>query len=107
VTALKHQLTLDLALVEDVNKAIVVLERLRRWLELRPGLSITLTSSTTAGGKTAAAVAVGWSHEKAPPKLAGTWASVADIDRTTWPLYDALVQAARQFEAAERRGEAP
>lgn len=101
------QLSLDQALGAEQAQAIVVLERLRRWLELRPGLSLTFTTKTSSDGQLQSAVLVGWSYETAPPKMAGTWASVCDVDRTTWPLHAALSQACRAFEAAECRGEAP
>lgn len=97
-------LTLDQALVEDGPSAIVVTERLRRWLELRPGLSLTLTSHRSSDGKVTAAVAIGWSYEHAPPKMAGTWAVLCEPERTDWPLLRALERAARSFEASERKG---
>jgi hypothetical protein len=103
---LRHQLTLGAALKEDENRAIVVLELLRRWLELRPELTITLQSHRGAEGQLQAAVSIGWSYLHAPPQMAGTWAAVADVDEAPWPLHAALHRAARLFEAAERKGSA-
>ena len=89
------------------SSAIVVLERLRRWLELRPDLKLTFGSHRDEKGCLYSAVGVSWSYEKAPPEMAGTWASLSDVEHTAWPLHRALNAAARLFEVAERKGSAP
>lgn len=103
---LRRQLTLDIALREDENRAIVVLELLRRWLDLRPELEVTFRSHRGPEGELQAAVSVTWSYTHAPPRMAGTWAAVTDVDQACWPLHEALHRAARMFEAAERKGSA-
>lgn len=103
---LRHQLTLDTLFAQNEGQLIVLCELLRRYLELRPGLELNLTTLRGSDGSLRSGVALSWRHEAAPEKMGGTWASLCDTESTVWPLLAALRQAARQFEAAERKGSA-
>ncbi len=84
--------------MKELARDVDVLERLRLWLELRPGTQLALQSSTVNGRLTTAA-AVSRSYELPEPH--GTWASVVDVTRAERPLALAIEQATELLERAE------
>ena len=88
------------AIEGETSETIAVLERLRRWLEVRPGIVITLSSRVVAD-RLSAVASVEWSYPIAPPGLHGTWATIVETERAAWPLFQALQGATARFEATE------
>jgi hypothetical protein len=96
-------LTFEQALQGHTSGALVFTEHLRRWLEVRPHLQLTLTAGRMpTGSALVSMVSLGWSYEHAPRGLEGTIATIQEVELAAWPLWTALGSAARQLEEKER-----
>ena len=96
-------LTLEQSMQGHVSGAIVCTEHLRRWLEVRPNLQLTLSSKRMpSNGALASVVSVSGGYAEAPEGLEGTSMVVQEVELVAWPLWTALGSAARLLEAKER-----
>ena len=78
----------------ESSETVAVFERLRRWLELHPGVLVTMRAAQV-DGQPAAVVCVSRGYDFDP---AGTCVAVVHNDRSTWPLLEALKRASGMFE---------